>query len=63
MSRGPQSFKQGDVTRALKGAVAAGIDVKHVEIGRDGKIILIAGPQDDAPEAETETSENLRKLL
>ncbi|MGA2057954.1 MAG: hypothetical protein ABSG88_21940 [Bradyrhizobium sp.] len=50
MSRGAQSFKQGDVTKALKGAVAAGIGVRRVEIDRDGKIVVIAGaPEQVAP--------------
>jgi hypothetical protein len=47
MSRGAQTFKQGDVTKALKAASAAGMDVKRVEIDREGKIVIVAG----APEA------------
>jgi hypothetical protein len=43
MSRGAQTFKQRDVTRALKGAAAAGIDVRRVEIDREGKIIVVIG--------------------
>lgn len=43
MARGAQTFKQADVTKAVKGAVAAGIEVARVEIDRDGKIVLIAG--------------------
>ncbi|MET4526520.1 hypothetical protein [Bradyrhizobium sp. JR18.2] len=43
MSRGAQTFKQGDVTKALKGAVKAGLSVQRVEIDTDGKIILITG--------------------
>jgi hypothetical protein len=43
MSRGAQTFKQGDVTKALKGAVNAGLSVKRVEIDRNGKIIVITG--------------------
>ncbi|MET4847183.1 hypothetical protein [Bradyrhizobium japonicum] len=43
MSRGAQTFKQGDVTKALKGAVKAGLSVQRVEIDKDGKIILITG--------------------
>jgi len=49
MSRGSQTFKQGDVTKALKGAVNAGLSVKRVEIDRNGKIIVITG--DPAPSA------------
>lgn len=48
MSRGPQTFKQRDLTKALKGAVAAGLDVKRVEIDRDGKIIIVPGQPDEA---------------
>ena len=40
MSRGPHTFKQTDLTRALKGARAAGIDVARVVIDRDGRIVV-----------------------
>jgi hypothetical protein len=43
MSKGQHTFKQGDVTKALKGAVNAGLSVQRVEIDREGKIVLIAG--------------------
>ncbi len=44
MSRGAQSFKQGDVTKAVKGAVNAGLKVQRVEIDKKtGNIILFAG--------------------
>jgi hypothetical protein len=43
MSRGAQTFKQGDVTKALKGAVNAGLKIKRVEIDKTGKIILFTG--------------------
>jgi hypothetical protein len=51
MSRGAQTFKQGDVTKALKGAVNAGLSVKRVEIDKDGKIIVFTG--DMLPSAVT----------
>ena len=41
MSRGLHKFKQGDVTKALKGAVNAGLSVRRVEIDRHGKIVVI----------------------
>jgi len=42
MPRTPASFKQGDVTRALRGAVAAGIQVARIEIDpRTGHIIIL----------------------
>jgi hypothetical protein len=43
MSRGPCTFKQRDVTQAVKGVIAAGMKVARCEIDREGKIILIAG--------------------
>jgi hypothetical protein len=43
MPRGSCTFKQSDVTKAVKGARLAGLDVSRVEIGRDGRIVVIAG--------------------
>jgi hypothetical protein len=38
-----------DLTRAVKGAKAAGLDVTRVEIGPDGRIVLSAGkPAEEA---------------
>ena len=56
MSRGRCTFRQQDVTRAVRAAVAAGIEVQRIEIDKDGKIIVVTGkpldpavtaPQDD----------------
>lgn len=43
MSRGPLTFKQQDVTRAVRAVVAAGVEVARVEVGKDGKIVVVAG--------------------
>jgi hypothetical protein len=53
MSRGAHTFKQGDITKAIKGAVNAGLSVKRVEIV-DGKIIVFAGRPDDKQDAANE---------
>ena len=45
MSRGAHKFKQGDVTKATKGVVNAGVAVERVEI-EGGKIIVFAGRPD-----------------
>jgi hypothetical protein len=51
MARGPCTFKKRDVTRALRAAVAAGIEVQRIEIDREGKIVVVAGkPQEPADE-------------
>jgi hypothetical protein len=40
VTRGPCTFKQSDVTRAVKGVIAAGVPVGQVEIAPDGKIVI-----------------------
>lgn len=62
MARGPCTFKQQDVTRALRATVAAGIDVQRVEIDRDGKIVVVtAAPQATASDARGDSEwDNLR---
>lgn len=55
MARGPCTFKQQDVTRALRATVAAGIDVQRIEIDRDGKIVVVTGkPQEVADDGRGE---------
>jgi hypothetical protein len=45
MARGPANFKQGDVTRVLRAAKEAGIDVQSFEIDRNGKIVVVCKPR------------------
>ena len=52
MSRGQQTFKQRDVTKALKATVKAGIAVERVEIDKDGKIVVVIGRPEDAATGE-----------
>jgi len=40
-SRGPYSFKQRDLTRAVKAVVAAGLAVSRVEVDKASKIIVV----------------------
>jgi hypothetical protein len=37
------TVRQRDVAAAVKGAVAAGVEVARVEIDREGRIVIIAG--------------------
>ena len=39
----PAMFKQIDVTRAVKGVIAAGLKVWAVQINRDGSILVHPG--------------------
>lgn len=60
MARRALPFTQADVTRAVKGTLAAGLPVERVETRRDGTIVVIttAGAltayvrRDDEPDDE-----------
>lgn len=54
MARGPCAFTQSDVTRAVKGAKAAGLPVARVQIGKDGSITIETGK----PPEPDETARN-----
>jgi len=40
-SRPRSAFRQRDVTRAIRGAVAAGVDIARVEVTRAGTIVIV----------------------
>ncbi len=69
MSRAPSTFKQSDITRAVKGAFAAGAQSVRIELDRDGKIVVIAGKTSaelkitDAPALAPDTPDDVKKLL
>jgi hypothetical protein len=62
MSRAAHTFKQGDVTKALKAAVKAGFKVQRAEVRQDGSILLDFDPP-AKPDTDHETSADVRKLL
>jgi hypothetical protein len=43
MPRGQCTFKQSDVTKAVKAVVAAGVQVARVEVDKEGRIVVVAG--------------------
>lgn len=43
-------FTQADVTRAVKGVLAAGLTPERIEIGPDGAIIIQLDEEADPPE-------------
>jgi hypothetical protein len=45
MSRGPQKFRQADLTKAIKGIRRAGIEVGRVEIDKTGTIKVFAAAE------------------
>ena len=52
MARAPSTFRQNDVTRAVKATKAAGVDIARIEIAKDGRIVIITTaetvPHDEA---------------
>lgn len=53
MSRNPSTFKQADVTKAVKAVAAAGVEVARVEIDKAGKIVIVAGKSGEANGGES----------
>jgi hypothetical protein len=47
MSRAPSTFRQQDVTRAVKAVAAAGVGIARVEIDKAGKIVIVTGDPAD----------------
>ena len=45
MARAPSTFRQPDVTRAVKAVRSAGVDIARVELTKDGKIVIITTPE------------------
>jgi hypothetical protein len=41
MSKGRQTFRRSELTRAIKAALAAGVDVARAEIEPSGKIVIV----------------------
>ena len=51
MARGKLAFRERDLTRAVKAAKKAGVEVARVKIDRDGTIVIEAGkPVEPAPD-------------
>src|SRR5262245_44219510 len=56
MARAPSTFRQQDVTRAVKAVSAAGVHIARIEIDKSGKIVIITVDPTDQP-GETEANE------
>jgi hypothetical protein len=58
MSKGPSTFRETDVKRAIRAAESAGKKVDRIEIGRDGKIVVLFPDN-----GETNTDDNAEVKL
>jgi hypothetical protein len=47
MSRGPQSFRQNDLTKAVKALAAAGKSVAEIWVDKTGAHIVVVGAPDN----------------
>jgi hypothetical protein len=57
MSRGPSTFRQRDLTRAVKAVIAAGLHVAGVKVSGQGEIEIVTGDermQDSPPQGGNE---------
>jgi nitrate reductase NapAB chaperone NapD len=52
MARRASTFRQRDVTAAVKAVVAAGVEVARVEVDKEGKIVVVTGAAALEREAE-----------
>jgi len=51
MGRRPCTFKEADVTRAVKAARKAGLEIAGVKVSREGDIIIVVGKPSEANDA------------
>jgi hypothetical protein len=57
MTRTPSTFRQQDLTRAVKAVAAAGVHIARVEIDKSGKIVIITADATGRPRETKEANE------
>jgi hypothetical protein len=62
MARAPTTFRQRDVTAAIKAASAAGLLVARVEIDKSGKIVIVTGAQQEQITTQSELDRELAEF-
>jgi hypothetical protein len=41
MTRAPSTFRQQDITKAVKAVTRAGMNIARIEVAKDGRIVII----------------------
>jgi hypothetical protein len=57
MARAACTFRQADVTRAIRAIEAAGQKVRKVEVDKDGKVVIVIAQEDDDAAVDSERNE------
>jgi hypothetical protein len=52
MSRARSTFRQQDLTKAVKAVAVAGVDIRRIEIEPGGKIVIIVGNGELEPDRQ-----------
>jgi hypothetical protein len=52
MARAPSTFRQSDITKAIRAARKAGVENVRLEITKDGKLVIITGTPIEPAQAE-----------
>ena len=61
MSKGPLTFKETDLRRAIRTSQKAGLSIARVEIDRDGKIVVVVGEGKKSEDTATDLNRWLAK--
>jgi hypothetical protein len=61
MPRRPANIRQADVTRVIKAARKANLEIARVEVDKDGKIVVIAGKPTDSDIAISTADDELEQ--
>ena len=55
MARAPSTFRQADITKAVKAVRLAGVDIVRVEVAKDGRIVIITAAEANPERREGNT--------
>jgi hypothetical protein len=62
MARAPSTFRQADVTKAVKAVRAAGVDIVRVEVARDGRIVIVIVTGEAQPAVQDDLDRELEEF-